>query len=61
MAIVCGCGKGHASVEDGICKYCREGKYRRAQAKWAGVRHRGDGMSLEEEARIKRGTYWPST
>lgn len=52
MTKVCGCGKGHASEVDGICKFCREYKYRRAQAKSVNVRHRGDGMSLDQEAVI---------
>lgn len=47
--VVCGCGRGHGSHIDGLCKFCRETKYSRAQAKSVNVRHRGDGMSLEQE------------
>lgn len=48
--IKCGCGKGHASPIDKQCCYCREIGYRRAQAKSVNVKHRGDGMSLDQEA-----------
>lgn len=46
--LVCKCGKGYASEFDGMCKYCRENTVRRAVAKKFGVRHRGDGMSVEQ-------------
>jgi len=44
--IVCGCGEGYASEYDNLCKFCREHKLRRAEAKKVGVRHRGDGLSV---------------
>lgn len=44
---VCGCGKGYKSDYDGLCKFCREGLVRRAQAKSVGVRHRGDGLTVK--------------
>ncbi len=44
----CKCGKGYASPFDNICKFCRECKVRRAVAKKFGVRHRGDGMTLDQ-------------
>jgi hypothetical protein len=44
----CGCGKGYASIYDGLCKFCREGLVRRAVAKSVNVRHRGDGMSVDQ-------------
>lgn len=50
MSNQCKCGKGHASKVDDQCCYCRENNYRRAQAKSVNVRHRGDGMSLDQEA-----------
>lgn len=50
MSEKCGCGKGYACEVDNLCKFCRENKYRRAQAKSVNVRHRGDGMSLDQEA-----------
>ena len=46
--ITCGCGKGHASSYDSLCCFCREKLFSRAVAKSVGVRHRGDGMSLEQ-------------
>lgn len=50
MKIQCGCGEGYASEVDKYCRYCRELKYSRAKAKSVNVRHRGDGMSLDQEA-----------
>jgi hypothetical protein len=44
----CKCGKGYASEEDGLCKFCREKLIRRAVAKSVGVAHRGDGMTVEQ-------------
>ena len=44
----CGCGRGYASAFDGICKFCRESLVSRAVAKKFGVRHRGDGMDLDQ-------------
>lgn len=46
----CKCGKGYASDKDNLCKFCREKKYSRREAKQAGVKHRGDGMTLEQES-----------
>lgn len=48
MTIMCKCGKGYASEYDGLCKFCREGLVRRAVAKSVNVRHRGDGMSIDQ-------------
>lgn len=48
MSIVCKCGKGNASGYDNLCKYCRENLVRRAVAKSVNVRHRGDGMSIDQ-------------
>jgi len=45
---MCSCGKGHASSYDSLCRFCREKLFSRAVAKSVGVRHRGDGMSLEQ-------------
>lgn len=45
---VCGCRKGYMSLEDNMCKFCREKKYSRRKAKLMGVSHRGDGLSLEQ-------------
>lgn len=50
LTTTCGCGKGYANSLDNLCKFCRESKYGRAQAKSVNVRHRGDGMSLDQEA-----------
>lgn len=44
----CNCGKGYASAYDNRCKFCRENLFRRAVAKQVGVRHRGDGMDLDQ-------------
>ena len=44
----CSCGKGYASKVDGMCKFCREKTFRRAEAKKIGVSHRGDGLTLED-------------
>lgn len=55
--IKCRCGKGFASSVDGICKYCREYKYSRSVTKKMGVRNRGDGLSLEDEARYNGSRY----
>ena len=46
--MMCSCGKGHASSYDSLCRFCREKLFSRAVAKSVGVRHRGDGMSLEQ-------------
>lgn len=46
--IVCGCGKGYASHYDGLCRFCREKLVRRAVAKYHGVRHSGDGMTITQ-------------
>ena len=46
----CRCEQGFASKHDGLCKFCREVKYTRAKAKSVNVRHRGDGMSIDQEA-----------
>ena len=51
-SIKCGCGKGHAAKQDGLCKFCREYTVRREQAKKAGVRSRGDGLTLEQYYKI---------
>jgi len=51
---VCGCGKGNASEVDNLCRYCREEKYSRAFCKAVGVRHRGDGLTLDQEDEIIR-------
>lgn len=53
MSIDCKCGKGHASQIDGQCKFCREKSWSRAEAKSVGVKHRGDGMSLEQQDKLK--------
>lgn len=47
-AVKCTCGKGHASIYDGLCKFCREYKLRRSQARAVGVDHRGDGCSVDQ-------------
>lgn len=47
--IICGCSKGYASEVDGLCRFCRENKYSRAFCKEAGVRHNGDGLTLDQE------------
>jgi hypothetical protein len=44
----CPCTKGYASEYDGLCKFCREFTVRRAIAKSVNVRHRGDGMSVDQ-------------
>lgn len=48
MGTVCNCGKGYASPYDNLCKFCREHLFRRADCKEAGVKHRGDGLSIEQ-------------
>ncbi len=48
MSIRCKCGKGYASHFDKICKFCREDLVRRVVAKKVGVKHRGDGMTIEQ-------------
>lgn len=48
MSNVCGCGKGHASSYDDLCKYCRENLVRRSVAKSVNVKHQGDGMSIDQ-------------
>lgn len=52
----CKCGKGHASAFDGQCKFCRENNsgIRRAVQKKVGVRHRGDGMTVEQYLEAKK-------
>ena len=50
----CGCGKGYASDYDNLCKFCREHLVRRAVAKKFGVKHRGDGMSVEQYRNCQR-------
>jgi len=52
--ITCGCGKGHASSYDSLCCFCREKLFSRAVAKGIGVRHRGDGMSVEQVMAIEK-------
>ncbi len=52
--MVCECKKGYASAFDGLCKFCREQLVRRAVAKKAGVRHRGDGLTVEQYQSIQR-------
>jgi len=49
---VCKCTKGFASRYDSLCRYCREKDFSRAQAKKVGVRHRGDGMTIDQMIRI---------
>ncbi len=34
------------------CKFCREANFSRTEAKSVGVRHRGDGMSLEQRQKL---------
>jgi len=53
MSLKCKCGKGYASEYDGLCKFCREKLVRREQAKKVGVRHRGNGLSIEQYKKIK--------
>lgn len=50
----CKCGKGYASLVDGLCRFCRENKYSRRECKSVGVRHRGDGMDLDQELSLRR-------
>jgi hypothetical protein len=50
----CGCGKGHASEFDNMCKFCREKLFRRAEAKSVDVRHQGDGMEVEQYERLMK-------
>jgi hypothetical protein len=52
--ITCGCSKGHASSYDSLCCFCREKLFGRAVAKSVGVRHRGDGMSVEQLMSIEK-------
>ena len=47
-SVKCGCGKGNASTYDYRCCFCREHLVRRAVAKKVGVKHCGDGMSVEQ-------------
>lgn len=56
MSRVCNCGKGYASEFDGLCKFCREeySGIRRAVQKSVGVRHRGDGMTIEQFIKAKK-------
>jgi hypothetical protein len=54
---VCACGKGHGHHIDGICKFCREQKVSRAEAKSVGVRYRGDGISVDQYFKLKGGAY----
>lgn len=46
--VVCKCGKGYASSYDNLCKFCRENLVRRSIAKDVGVKHSGDGMSVDQ-------------
>ena len=55
MAATCKCGKGKASNIDGLCRFCREAQFPRAEAKRVGVRHRADGMSLFQAEKLRRG------
>lgn len=61
MATVCRCGKGYASEVDNLCKFCREGLLRRAEAKSIGVRHAGDGLNLYDLQKYmaKKGVKYP--
>lgn len=58
----CKCGKGYASDYDYLCKFCRENTVRRAVAKSVGVKHRGDGMSVDQYrvaiGELKRSEVW---
>lgn len=45
--IKCKCGKGYASAYDNLCKFCRENLLSRAEAKKVGVKHQGDGLSVD--------------
>lgn len=51
--MICSCGKGTASEVDGLCRFCREKQFSRRETK-PFVKHRGDGLSLEDSRRIKR-------
>jgi hypothetical protein len=53
MSNTCVCGKGKGSLYDGICRYCREHLVSRAEAKKVNVRHRGDGMSVDQYRVVK--------
>ena len=53
MTTYCKCGKGHASPVDRLCKFCRESCWSRAEAKSVGVKHRGDGMNLDQQDKLK--------
>ena len=44
----CKCRKGKASPYDNLCKFCREELISRAEAKKVNVRHRGDGLSIDQ-------------
>lgn len=57
--IKCGCGKGYASPADNLCKHCREYRFSRAQCVKVGVKHRGDGMTLDQAAALCGGVYPP--
>ena len=50
----CKCGKGHASSYDNLCRFCREKLFSRSEAKKAGVKTRGDGMSVEQYTKLER-------
>lgn len=56
MSTKCRCGKGYASDFDGLCKFCREeySGIRRAVQKKVGVRHRGDGMTIEQYQKAQK-------
>lgn len=47
---VCGCGKGHASDFDGLCRFCREDRHvgSRRDMKDFRVKRRGEGLSVEQ-------------
>jgi hypothetical protein len=49
----CKCGEGYASEIDTLCRFCREHLLSRAEAKKVGVKHRGDGCTLDQYSRAK--------
>ena len=52
---ICKCGKGYASNYDNLCKFCREetcGVRRAVLKKY--VKHRGDGLPLDEYLRMQK-------
>lgn len=53
--LVCKCGKGYASEYDKMCKFCRENAcgVRRAVLRDY-VKHRGDGLPLDEYFRMMK-------